>query len=133
LASANSRAATRRTNGSGGVARGAMSNANDDPDGMQMGQIDTGGIMAQAAAKQKSLFPCLREEVGRNPDLAAKIPVEFVVANDGKVATFWVDNPQFKSGLLYDCLLREAKKWQFKPYQGERATVNFTLRVGKNR
>lgn len=137
LASTNGRAAAaasgKRTNGSGGVARGAMTSAADDPDGMQMAQIDQGGINSVVAAKQKTLHRCFREEVGRTPELAAKIPLEFVIGNDGRVVKLWIDHPQFKAGPLYDCLLAELQKWPFKAYEGERATVGLSFNIGKKR
>ncbi len=54
-----------------------------------------------------------------------------VVGNDGRVAQLWVDHPQLKKGPLFDCLLGEMKKWPFKPYTGERATVNLAFTIGK--
>ncbi|HZA13916.1 MAG TPA: AgmX/PglI C-terminal domain-containing protein [Myxococcaceae bacterium] len=136
LASTSGRAAAgsaKRTNGSGGVARGAMTNPNDDPDGMQMAQIDTGGIQAVVASKTNTLKRCFVEESGRTPGLAAKIPLEFVIGNDGRVVTLWIDHPQFKTGPLHECLLRELQKWPFKAYEGERATVGLSFNIGKKR
>lgn len=110
-----------------------MSAAADDPDGMQMAEFDQAAINSVVAQKQKSLFPCFKEEAQRTPGLAAKIPLEFVIGNDGRVAKLWIDNPHFKSGPLYECLLRELQKWPFKPYEGERATVNLSFNIGVKR
>ena len=135
-ATASARGADRRSApGLGRTARptSTMSNPADDPDGMQMAQFDQGAINGVVAARQKSLYPCFRQETERTPGLEAKIPLEFVIGNDGRVATLWIDHPQFKSGPLYDCLLRELQKWPFKPYEGERATVGLSFNIGKKR
>lgn len=104
-----------------------------DDDGLEMAQFDQAAINSVVATKQKSLFPCFVEEAKRTPGLAERIPLEFVIGNDGRVAKLWVDHPRFKTGPLYECLLGELKKWPFKPYEGERATVNLSFNIGKKR
>ncbi len=103
----------------------------DESDGLQMAKFDQEGINAVVAAKQKTLFPCLTAEARKKPDLAAKIPIEFVIGNDGRVTKVWVDHPGFKEGALPECLLRELQKWKFKSYEGERATVGLSFKIGK--
>lgn len=105
----------------------------EEPDGMQMAQFDQAAINAVVAAHQKKLFPCFIAEAKRTPDLSAKIPLEFVIGNDGRVAKLWVDNPRFKTGPLFECLFTELKKFPFKPYEGERATVNLSFNIGQKR
>jgi hypothetical protein len=74
----------------------------------------------------------LIDEAKRKPGLVAKIPIEFVIGNDGKVAKVWVDNAQFKDGPLSECLFKSLQRWPFKPYEGERATVGLVFNIGKN-
>ncbi|WP_224370013.1 AgmX/PglI C-terminal domain-containing protein [Hyalangium versicolor] len=103
-----------------------------DPDGLQMAtEFDQGAINKVVKNNQKTLFRCLKEEAERQPGLFAKVPIEFVIGNDGKVAKLYVDNPQFKKGPLYECLLTELQKWPFRPYNGERASVGLAFTVGK--
>ncbi|WP_223646380.1 AgmX/PglI C-terminal domain-containing protein [Corallococcus sp. EGB] len=107
-------------------------NVSTDPDGLEMAQqFDQGAINRVVAGNQSKLFRCFKEEAERTPGLAAKIPMEFVIGNDGRVAKLWVDNPQFKQGPLYECLFAELKKWPFKAYEGERATVGLSFNIGK--
>ena len=73
----------------------------------------------------------MAEEVRKRPGLSAKIPIEFVIGNDGRVTKLWIDHPMFKEGSLPECLLRELQKWSFKSYPGEQATVGFSFKVGK--
>ncbi|MFL5320992.1 MAG: AgmX/PglI C-terminal domain-containing protein [Myxococcaceae bacterium] len=104
----------------------------EEPDGMQMAKFDQSAINGVVASQQKTLYPCLIAEAQKNPGLSAKIPIEFVIGNDGKVAKVWVDHPSFKSGSLPDCLLTKLQGWKFKPYDGERATVSLSFKIGKS-
>ncbi|MCE9670292.1 AgmX/PglI C-terminal domain-containing protein [Myxococcus stipitatus] len=103
-----------------------------DPDGMEVAQqFDQSAINRVVAGNKSSLFRCFKEEAERSPGLAAKVPLEFVIGNDGRVSKLWVDNPQFKKGPLYDCLLSELQKWPFRAYEGERATVGLSFNIGR--
>ncbi|MEN9799790.1 MAG: hypothetical protein RL653_3487, partial [Pseudomonadota bacterium] len=102
-----------------------------DSDGLQTGQFDRNSINLVVAAHKKTLHSCLVVEAEKRPGLVAKIPIEFVIGNDGRVARVWVDHPSFQSGSLPDCLLRELKKWPFKPYPGEQATVSLAFKIGQ--
>jgi hypothetical protein len=102
-----------------------------DPDGLQMAtEFDQESINKVVKSNQKTLFRCLKEEAERRPGFAAKVPIEFVIGNDGHVTKLWVDHPQLKQGPLYECFLTELKKWPFKPYKGELASVNLAFKVG---
>ncbi len=107
-----------------------MSDPGADPDGMQMGEVDQAAIQRVVSSKQKTLFPCLVEEAKRQPGLSAKIPIEFAVGADGRVSKVWVDHPQFKSGSLPQCFLRELQKWPFRP-QDAGATISLSFKIGK--
>jgi hypothetical protein len=103
----------------------------DDPDGLQMAQVDQEAINSVVRTKQRTLFPCLAAEAQKKPGLAARIPIEFTVGNEGRVTKLWVDNPQFKEGSLPECLMRELQKWQFKPNESGGATVSLSFKLGK--
>jgi hypothetical protein len=102
-----------------------------DADGMSTEvNYDQASINRVVKTKQSSLFHCFKEEAERRPGFTAKVPLEFTIGNDGRVAQLWVDHPQLKKGPMYDCLLGELKKWPFKSYTGERATVNLSFTIG---
>jgi len=106
--------------------------ATAEPDGLDTGpSFDRSVINSVIASKKPTLTVCFNEEVARNPSFAAKIPIEFVIGNDGRVNKLWVDHPQYKQGALADCLLRELQKWPFKPYPGEQATVSLSFTINK--
>jgi len=103
-----------------------------DPDGLATEvNYDLGAINRVVKSNQTTLHHCFKEESERRPGFAAKVPLEFTIGNDGRVAQLWIDNPQLKKGALFECLFGELKKWPFKAYTGERATVNLAFTVGK--
>ncbi|HSP79424.1 MAG TPA: AgmX/PglI C-terminal domain-containing protein, partial [Myxococcaceae bacterium] len=121
---------SRRTGGSGGRSR--KGSVSSEPDGLQMmTTFDQAAINRVVKKHQPSLFRCFKEEAQRSPGFSARIPLEFTIGNDGRVAKLWVDHPRFKKGPLHDCLFGELRKWPFKPYEGERATVNLAFTIGK--
>jgi hypothetical protein len=101
---------------------------NSDPDGMQMGEVDEAGINAVVARNKSSLIPCIKTVA--KPGVYLKIPIEFSIAEAGKVSKVWVDNPDLKDSGLQECLLKELQKWPFKPgHSGN--SVNLSFNVGK--
>ena len=39
----------------------------------------------------------------------------------------WIDNPQYKTGPLYDCMLDKLKSWKFVAYAGEQAKLSLKI------
>ena len=111
-------------------ATGAMTVAAGESDGLEMGSIDQGAINAVVASKQKTLHKCLQIVARAKPGERTRIPIEFVIGNEGRVAQLWIDHPDFKTGELHACMLGELKKWPFKSYSGEQATENLAFNVG---
>jgi hypothetical protein len=102
-----------------------------EADGLKTEMFDRSLIDRVVKSKQTSLYPCLQVEAKQRPGLVAKIPIEFVIGNDGRVNKLWIDNPDFKAGSLHDCMFKELQRWPFKPYQGEQATVGLQFKIGK--
>jgi hypothetical protein len=101
----------------------------EDSDGLQMAKFDQSTINTVVKSHQKSLFPCLAQI--NKPGVMQKIPIEFVIGNNGHVNKVWVDHPDYKTGTLPECLLKELQKWPFKNYDGEQATVSLSFNIGK--
>ena len=99
-----------------------------DPDGMAMGEVDEAGINSVVARHKPSLIPCLKAVA--KPGMVAKIPIEFTIAETGKVTKVWVDNPDFKNTGLQECLLEKLQSWPFKPGTSG-ASVNLSFNIGK--
>jgi hypothetical protein len=102
--------------------------ASDDPDGLEMGQVDTNAINSVVSRNKPSLIPCIKAVA--KPGLVAKIPIEFTVSEGGKVSKVWVDNADFKGTGLEECLLRELSKWPFSSGSSG-ASVNLLFNIGK--
>ncbi len=101
---------------------------NSDTDGMSMGEVDEAGINAVVARNKSSLIPCIKTVA--KPGVYLKIPIEFSIAEAGKVSKVWVDNPDLKDSGLQECLLKELQKWPFKSgHSGN--SVNLSFNVGK--
>ena len=60
-----------------------------------------------------------------------RIPIEFSIAETGKVSKVWVDNPDFRTGVLPECLLKELQKWPFRASPVGGATVQLSFNIGK--
>jgi hypothetical protein len=104
----------------------------NEPDGLEVAtSYDQAAINRVVKKNQPTLFRCFREEAERRPNFSAKVPLEFTVGNDGRVAQLWVDHPQLKRGPMFECLFSELKKWSFPTYEGERATVSLSFTIGK--
>ncbi len=108
---------------------GKPSQGNSDPDGMSLGEVDEAGINAVVAKNKATLIGCIKAVA--KPGVYMKIPIEFSIADAGKVSKVWVDNSDLKGDATFnDCLLKELQKWPFKPgHSGN--SVNLSFNVGK--
>ena len=104
----------------------------NDPDDVAIeAKFDRGSIQTVISQRQRTLYPCFAEEARRSPGLAERIPIEFVIGNDGQVKKLWVDHPRFAEGALQECLLKELQRWPFRPYEGQQATVGLSFTIGR--
>jgi hypothetical protein len=99
-----------------------------DSEGLQMGEADQDMINGVIAANKKTLFPCLKAIAKQGE--AIKVPLEFALAETGKVTKVWIDNPDLRDTGLQECVFAELQKWPFKP--GSSGTsVKLSFNVGK--
>jgi hypothetical protein len=104
----------------------------NDPDDVSVeAKFDRGSIQTVISQRQRTLYPCFADEARRSPGLAERIPIEFVIGNDGQVKKLWVDHPRFAEGALQECLLKELQRWPFRPYEGQQATVGLSFTIGR--
>ncbi|MFN7134614.1 MAG: AgmX/PglI C-terminal domain-containing protein [Myxococcales bacterium] len=104
-----------------------------DDDVAVVQQWDQDAINSVVRQNKKTLHGCLSEEAQKHTaGWSAKIPIEFTIGNDGRVAKLWIDNPDFKSdgSELHKCMLATLRKWQFPRYEGEQANVSLSFSVG---
>jgi hypothetical protein len=114
-----------------GTRPGAGAPENDPDDVSVEAKFDRGSIQTVISQRQRSLYPCFAEEARRSPGLTERIPIEFVIGNDGQVKKLWVDHPRFAEGALQECLLKELQRWPFRPYEGQQATVGLSFTIGR--
>jgi hypothetical protein len=94
-------------------------------------QFDAKRIQAVVGREQRTLAPCFRAEAERSPDFRGDVPIEFAIANDGRVAQLWIDEPRFRKGPLEACLSAALAAWRFDPFPGQRPTVSIAFRIGR--
>jgi hypothetical protein len=100
-------------------------------DGMETATFDQAAINAVVAEHQRTLYPCLQEAAEENPEVGGRVPIEFVIGNDGRVVKVWVDRNELKQGGLQACLLRELQKWPFPRIPGESPSVGLVFNLGR--
>ncbi|MHB1846293.1 MAG: hypothetical protein ACYCWW_15830 [Deltaproteobacteria bacterium] len=93
--------------------------------------FDKGSIISAEVRQKSSLIPCIKAELGRAPEFRGEIRFTVAVGNDGHVAKLWMDDAQFKEGPLQACFWHSMAQWHFAAYQGERATLSDSFRVGR--
>lgn len=100
-------------------------------DGLVAAHFDVARIQAVVNREQHTLAPCFREEAARSLDFRGQVPLEFAVANDGRVAALWIDEPRFREGPLRECLLRALATWRFDSFPGQRPTVQLAFSISR--
>jgi len=82
-------------------------------------------------SNERRLLNCLQTNVkaahGWNQGESVVIPIEFTIANNGRVNKLWVSHPRYRGKDLESCLLQEMGKWPFAPYDGDQAVVAWSL------
>ncbi|MBL9039064.1 MAG: AgmX/PglI C-terminal domain-containing protein, partial [Archangium sp.] len=73
-------------------------------------------------------YGCLKAVA--KPGVPMKVPLEFAIAETGKVTKVWVDNPDLKDSGLQECMFAELQKWPFKP-GGSGTSVKLSFNVGR--
>jgi hypothetical protein len=126
VASASAAASAPRREPGAAPPRGAV-----DGGDLVSSQFDPVRIQAAVARQQRTLAPCFREEASRSPEFAGDIPIKFAIANDGRVAKLWIDDPRLRGGPLQACLEAALAGWRFEPFPGQRPTVQLAFRIGR--
>jgi hypothetical protein len=93
--------------------------------------FDKGGLIAAEVRQKGNLIPCIKQELGRQPNFRGEIRFSFAVGNDGRVAKLWLEDPALRDGPLRACFEGAMGSWHFGAYDGERATLSDAFRVGR--
>jgi hypothetical protein len=100
-------------------------------DGLAAINYDKNSIIGAEVRQKPQLIPCIKQQLQRQPTFRGDIRFTVALGNDGKVAKLWMDDSQFKEGPLQECFFQKMSGWRFVAYEGERATLSDSFRVGK--
>ncbi|MBI5547877.1 MAG: AgmX/PglI C-terminal domain-containing protein [Deltaproteobacteria bacterium] len=126
-------AADPKTPAGTGPASAMQAKPADGDDVAVVQQWDKEAINGVVRSNKATLHPCLMEEMKRQKGgFKARVPLEVVIGNDGRISKLWIDHPDFKSAEteLHRCMLAELRKWKFPSYQGEQASVAWAYSIG---
>lgn len=101
-----------------------------DSEGMQMGEVDQAAINAVVAQHKRSLVQCI--QLAAQQGARGRLPIAFAVNELGKVSKVWVDQADFRTGPVPDCLLKELQKWPFRANAAGGAEVQLSFNIGKS-
>jgi hypothetical protein len=94
-------------------------------------QWSSDSIARVLSSNERKLLSCLQDNVktahGWSRGELVKIPIEFTIANNGRVNKLWISHPRYKRGDLETCLLQEMGKWPFASYEGDQAVVTWPV------
>jgi hypothetical protein len=102
-----------------------------ETDGLVTTHFETSSLIAAELRQKGALIPCIKQELARTPGFRGDVRFSLAVGNDGKVAKLWMDDPQFKDSELQHCFERVTGTWKFASYDGERATLSDSFKVGR--
>jgi hypothetical protein len=100
-------------------------------DGLAAINYDKNSIIGAEVRQKPQLIPCIKQQLQREPNFRGDIRFTVAVGNDGKVAKLWMDDSHLKDGPLQECFSQKVAGWRFATYEGERATLSDSFRVGK--
>jgi hypothetical protein len=109
----------------------ASSGAKAGTDLVTSPSFDQGGLIAAEIRQRGNLIPCVRQELGRQPNFRGEIRFSLAVGNDGRVAKLWLEDAALRDGPLRACFETAMSSWRFGAYEGERATLNDAFKVGR--
>jgi hypothetical protein len=110
---------------------GPMPGSHPTSDGLAAINYDKNSLIGAEVRQKAQLIPCIKQELQRVPTFRGDIRFTVAVGNDGKVAKLWMDDPQLKDGPLQSCFSQRMNGWRFAAYEGERATISDSFRVGR--
>jgi len=105
--------------------------AHPTTDGLAAINYDKNSIIGAEVRQKPQLIPCIRQQLQREPGFRGDIRFTVAVGNDGKVAKLWMDDAKLKDGPLQECFTQKMSGWRFASYEGERATLSDSFRVGR--
>lgn len=82
------------------------------------GQLDRDIIARVIREHRREVRSCYENELQRNPDLAGRIIVRFVISPDGAVASSDVQESDLGNNAVESCIVRRVRRWRFPEPRG---------------
>lgn len=82
-------------------------------------------ILRVVQARSAGIKFCYEKELQRNPSLAGKVVLNWMINIQGKVSRAYVVSSTLKSPKVENCLLRQVRRWRFTKPDGGQCSVNF--------
>ena len=89
------------------------------------GFCSTADIQRVVQARSAGIKFCYEQELQRNPSLAGKITINWLIDTTGAVKKAHVISSTMKSAKVEGCMLRQVRRWKFKKPEGGMCSVNF--------
>jgi outer membrane biosynthesis protein TonB len=102
-------------------------------DSVVRGQLDRDIIQRVVREHRREIRACYEAELQRNPELAGRISVEWVISPDGAVAAAQIENSTMNNAEVEGCLTRRIRSWRFPEPRGGgtvRVTYPFEFTAG---
>jgi len=77
-------------------------------------------------AKTGAVSYCLKRAQKQNPNLSGKVTVKFTIAAKGNVSSARVTSSSVGSKSLEQCIVKNIKRWKFKPIQESEGSITVT-------
>ena len=89
------------------------------------GFCKAGDIQRVVQARSAGIKFCYESELQRNPSLAGKVVVNWLISPSGAVGRAYVVSSTLKAPKVENCMLRQIRRWRFTKPEGGQCSVNF--------
>ena len=89
------------------------------------GFCSTADIQRVVQARSAGIKFCYEQQLQRNPGLAGKIVLNWLIKPDGRVKSAHVVSSSMKSSKVEKCMIRQVRRWRFKKPEGGMCSINF--------
>ena len=94
------------------------------------GALDKDIIRRIVRAHINEVRACYNQGLSRNPNLAGRVAVQFVITTTGKVGTSAVQSSSIKDNQVANCIAKAVKRWKFpKPRGGGNVIVTYPFNL----
>lgn len=89
------------------------------------GFCSTADIQRVVQARSAGVKFCYEQQLQRNPSLAGKVVVNWLINTDGRVKSAHVVSSSLKNKKVEQCMVRQVRRWRFKKPEGGLCSINF--------